>query len=400
MGLFLIFLFNLGLPQFIINNPSPKKETVVKDNYREEAQEISKKYDRAQKLGVQYSPEEYFQDLADLELLERGNTVDYRNRILISGVRDNLCYLFNENVQNKRSQADFELYMNRLEQAQQAYFIKVDGHSPESKKIDFQENVWSILFWLLKLYLKNLPLGLILLFIWWYQENKTWKVNDWWSFLFSVLIYPVLIVRSFKEDLRYQTRFVLLSAEYRRRAKDLFARFSAQETAELRQIAQSKISLKDYRHSLQVKNLTVRWALAPALIITLLFLCLPRAQAADTEDSENHQGLVIQDSGGLDDAGSFTWGDDQVTDTGFGLKPTPPSLPPILLSGQAFFLSYQQEASPGHLKLLEKIPLVVNNFLIFSIKLLLTQKIYQNEKNYISSRLLNGCYQFSCPRGQ
>lgn len=404
LGLFVLFLFNLGIFQgisFIMKNPAPSDYSYYKNDGDQEKERawLQQKDERAQELGAQYGPENYFQDLADIELRKREQGFNKFLIHTVNGTLNNLQYIFNENLHRQRrgNDANYKAYMERLTAAQEEYFIKVDGKAPQkltSKEVKEKVSRAALkaLVWLLRQYLLNLLLGLALLWLWWYKEHKNWKINDPLNFALNVVIYPVVIIRGLRQELSYQSRFFILATEYRRRADKLWAHFSSQEVKEIKDLARAKTSLNDYRKLLDSRGLSIKHAWLSTALTVFCLLCVTPGHAHDTNIEKwgkSPPATSIIEAPPDIGTSSVNW-DSQDNDYWQGplyaLPFSPTLVPPPLESEADSIIILNEGPAPGHKKRLKKVPLVVNNILSAKFKLLLIQKTTKNEKNYYNSR--------------
>lgn len=287
-GLFVFFIYNLGIISFIANMENPPSAP-LKENFKEEDLDwLNGKYENALKLGAQYSPELYFSDLAEIELRKKNNDFDHRALPTVTNTVTNLAYLFHKNLDNLRfknrnNKDEVISYMNRISLASDSYKEIINPGAREEQKQGALKmktlNYWlnlltTFLLWILNQYLKNFLPALLLLWIWWYQEKETWKIKNPLSFLFCLIIYPVIIIRTWKEKINERTRYLIMTINYRQRQLNLFSLFSENEISEIKKFAKSNISLKKYRQKLSDNGLIVRHSFAPALLISLVFLVL------------------------------------------------------------------------------------------------------------------------------
>ena len=288
-GLFIFFIYNLGVIDYVSNmekTPSPPiKNDLIAE---EEISWLNEKYENALKLGALYSPELYFANLTEIQIKLNKNQFDRRTLPLANGTISNLAYLFHKNFQEIRSKNRFNSkevldYMQRIGDSSLQYEEILQPGITEKRKLNAEKtknlNYWFELFttfllWILKQYLKNLIPSFILLWIWWYQEKETVSIKNPLSFIFCLIIYPIVIIKTWKDKLNNQARYLLMTVEYRSRQLDLFSLFSENEIKEIRNIARSNISLGDYRNLLEKSGLTVKHSFAVAMSATVLIIIL------------------------------------------------------------------------------------------------------------------------------
>jgi len=288
IGLFVFFIYNLGVINYITNlekhPPAPLKE-----NFRESDMAwLNEKYEKALELEELYSPELYFKDIAEIQLRLNNNEIDRRAVPCAHGTISNLAYLFHQNFdqirfRSKLSKKEKQEYVNRISEASLKYeeiFTPgiTERRSETNKKIsDF--NYWiclviKLIKWLFNQYFKNLLPAFILLWIWWIEKQKTIKIKNPLSFLLCLLLYPVVITKTWYEKLRNEARYLIMTVNYRQRQVNLFSIFSENEIKEIKKFANSNISLRRYQEILSNEGLPIRHSLILSLSISLLFIIL------------------------------------------------------------------------------------------------------------------------------
>ncbi len=283
-GLFIFFIYNLGIVNYVTNiekhPPAPHK-----DNFKEQDLAwLNEKYENALKLGAKYSPELYFADISEIRLKQKRNEFDYRALASANNTISNLATIFHQNFNDfkfKSNNDEIAKYLEKIKLASKKHDeILNPGISKRREKIASEmrtANYWinlgkSFLLWILDQYLKNLLPAFLLLWLWWYQDKKTIKIKNPLSFIFCLIIYPVIIIRTWKEKLNQQAKYLLMTVDYRQRQHNLFALFSENEIQEIKRFANSNINLETYRQHLSDNGLVVKHKFFPALVMTLIFI--------------------------------------------------------------------------------------------------------------------------------
>ena len=307
-GLFVFFIYNLGILSYLSNMEKATPPPFKTDHGKADIDWLNKKYECALKLGAQYGPEQYFADLAEIELKKNENDFDYRVSTNLQGFISNLGTLFYDNLylvrmtypENERND-----YLNRIKKAQDKYEKIVDPGATARRKAQKEKinakGYWPNVFltfssWLLKQYLKNGLIAFILLWTWWYKERKTIKITNPLSFLVCLIFYPIIIVRAWLIRLNTETRYLIMTIEYRRRNQNLFALFSKNEIDELKKVARGRISLSDYRLSLKERGLSLNHAWTPALIISIVFILISLPEKSLANLGEKTPLKIVQPS--------------------------------------------------------------------------------------------------------
>lgn len=297
MGLFVFFIYNLGIINYI-SNLEPKEKAPVKDRLiaKEESNWLSEKYKNALNLGAQYGPELYFSDITEIQLKIDNNNFDYSVLPNAINTISNLAYLFNLNLEDARRKSNdcFVEYIKEIQKESQksdeilhpGLKEKEERRLEESKKVIFWLNHIKIfLFWILKQYTKNLIIAFILLWIWWYEEKKTLRIKNPLSFLFCLIIYPVIIIKKLKDKLKNQTKDLIVITKYRQQQINLFSLFSKDEINEIR-----KLALVEPGHP---SGEMIRHSFLSALTVTL-FLTIFSNQAYCSQSQKNFKMCIVQ----------------------------------------------------------------------------------------------------------
>lgn len=279
-----IFLQNIGLFSFI-SNVQPQIQAPMKaDRGMEDNRYLNDKITRAENLGDNYGPEEYFSDLTEIRLKENDNDFDRYAVIHVSHTINMLQNRLNSNIANHRrsnSQADYDRYMKRLGIAQRKCISITDPESikrNEEFKIKtssptfWRDTLANFFSWFLDFYLKNLPLALILLWIWWYENKNKLSINNPLSFLICLIFYPVVIVRTWIRQTRNSARVFTMSVDFKRRQSDIFSLISDNELADIKRFAISDLKISDYRNYLSNRGLSYQHALVPIMMVTFVIL--------------------------------------------------------------------------------------------------------------------------------
>ena len=115
------FLYNIGffsLFSKMDNDPSPP---IKADRGREDVRYLNEKVNHAQSLGIDYGPELYFADLAEINSKLKRNDFDRFAIIAANSTEMELLALFHKNVVEHRkhdSRANYNSFMARLSLAQ------------------------------------------------------------------------------------------------------------------------------------------------------------------------------------------------------------------------------------------------------------------------------------------
>jgi len=296
----ILFLYNIGLFSLLktIDKIDPSTMPPFKeDGGRGDIEYLNEKIRKADALGPNYGPELYFSDLADIKLKQKNNDFDRRTILMVNSSIQSLLSDFNTNVMShhrKNSPKDYDAFMARLSLARDKSLSITDpNRAQESAEFDAKYGnltYWlnlllSILTWLGNFYLKNLPLALTLLWLWWYEDKKRLSINNPISFLICLILYPVVIIRVWRSSLRNGARIFAMNIEFKRRQADLFTMISDDELADIKRFAKSDFKLSDYRKYLENRDLVIRRSLIPVGIVALTLLFTPKVYSAVASDN-------------------------------------------------------------------------------------------------------------------
>lgn len=297
--LFVFFLHNIGLFSYIASlEPAKKTYSIKEGGMEEDIQFLNEKINKAKSLGNNYGPEEYFSDLTEIMLKEKNNDFDQRAVIAVNNSKMELNKYFRYSLENKKKTLSKEEHLAYLERLYSSRDFHLEITEPGYREREAElysklsdSTYWSNLFLsffksLLRIYLKNIWLAVFLLWIWWYEEKNTFKINNPFSFIFCVIFYPIIIIRVWVKIIKEGSRFLAMSIELRRRERNLFSLFSDNEVQEIRRLAKSNLKLSEYRHYLDEKGLIRRHALLPVIAVTCLFILLPPLSSANSQENK------------------------------------------------------------------------------------------------------------------
>jgi len=270
----LLFLYNIGF--FSLNFsallkdptqsvPFDQKNNAALINF------VNEKIRASEQKDKKYGPYDYFRDLHEIKKFEKAHpgTMGYHNMInsLMSLHSNNLNrrYFTGEDVSRARD------YYEELENPGITLKNKIETEH-------FKKTWWpNLSAWLLKSYLKNLPLAFFLFLFWWYQEKKHLKVLNPLSFIVSLIFYPITVALIIKEALTEEGRYYFAEAELRRTKDKMFTMLSADEVADLRRFAKSRgLTLNDWRNYLGNQGFKPQGILISSLVVTILFMAIPK----------------------------------------------------------------------------------------------------------------------------
>lgn len=290
--LIIIFLQNINFFSFISNINTGYKPVLKADHGREDIKYLNGKIDLAESLGKNYSPEQYFSDISEIRLKEKNNEFDYRAVPFVNSSMSSMMTVLQGIINDHRhhdSEAEFQVFMQKFTAAQKKCSELIDP-GQEKDAQEFAAKTSKPIFWFNLLisilagfgnfYLKNLPLALVLLWLWWYEEKEKLGINNPLSFLICLLLYPVVIIRVWKRSLNYGARMFAMNIEFKRRQTDIFAMISDNELEDIKRFARSDFKLRDYQRYLENRSLIIRHSLMPVGIVALTLLFIPKVYSS------------------------------------------------------------------------------------------------------------------------
>jgi len=270
----ILFLYNVGF--FNLDFSKFFKEIGKTEPFNVEGQKklanfVNERVAVAEKKGNKYSPYDYFDDLYEIEKLEKSTKGVMSYHVLAN----RLLILQQENMRNGLF-SDYDITAARTK-----YKERVDPGSVarEELKQDMQEKTFwpNLRGWLWHFYLVNLPLAFLLFLVWWYQEKKNFKISNPLSFFISLIFYPIVIALVIREALSEKSRYFIAEAELRRTKKKMFSILSKDELEDVRRFATSRgLTLTDWRNYLGNQGLKPQGILVSSLVVTILFAAVPR----------------------------------------------------------------------------------------------------------------------------
>jgi hypothetical protein len=265
-----LFLLNTGIFK-IFSLLSPPVEKVSLANEQKFREFMKEKADRAEKLGINYSPELYFQDLTEIAKMKI--RLPNCHEDFFQGQR-----LFAMSCEKWRQGH----YTSRqIEAARDKYKDFIDPGREGREQITTnlaQHTFWpkvkksclSLARWIALLYCKNLLLAFIWLLLWWYKEYQTFKVRNPLSFTISALFYPYVIGKIIYQWFKLGLFSFYTEVELRRTKDKFFTLLSRDEINEIRRFAKSGFGRKLFIHRLRLGRKEFQRSFGSAVVATLL----------------------------------------------------------------------------------------------------------------------------------
>ncbi|HNX10614.1 MAG TPA: hypothetical protein PKI61_00515 [bacterium] len=274
----ILFLYNIGIIPFVIHQSEHPRRVGTDEERRRDIQFLSGILDRAYELGDGYTPSLYFQDLARIEMRKRHDSIHYMiNELDWSGHLNRIIMERREKLARTDPEKS-DKFWSEISAAQKEYDAVMDPG--KEKRLAKQKQEWNdgttiknILHWLWSFYLKNFLLAFALLYLWWVDEKKKWRLSNPLSFIICLLIYPYTILRVWIKKLGSEGREWAMEISFRRTQKTIFTLISEDELATIKRFANEK-NLKGYKEYLRNRGLVVRHSFLPTALVTMVLLTM------------------------------------------------------------------------------------------------------------------------------
>jgi hypothetical protein len=395
LTLAIFFLYNIGLFSLIGSIEESIPPPIKEERERLlDHQYLIEKMEKARAMGSQYGPEEYFSDLTDIRLKEKANDFDRSVVVRINTTINEMQKVFsvNERASRKISRESENDFFARIDSARNLFYQQVEPELLEATKKSEEISGWmfllevlrSIWHWFIGFYLKNLPLAIILLWLWLYQKTKSLRINNPVSFFICILLYPIVIIQTWRKMLDYNARIFFMSIELKSRGKDLFSLISENELIEIKSFARDKIKLSQYRAHLEDGGLQKQHSLFIVILPTFLILMAASANCFGNDShydfKEHMERELIENINAPPDVLFEISEEDPEGDNtdSFPLCLSEVFLIKIYFLFKKVFRFYLKEPFKGHLQRLKPIPLSIN---VFSNQLFKKKTLIKNQKN-------------------
>lgn len=293
--LFGLFLINLGIIQVFQvaiernqNNPFNKLSKEEQNRRRGTVELLSsERFRQVQELvdkGGVYTPSDFYDDLFQFEktfreLGIRGPVGLYETQLRAMAWR------------GREHGYTIEDFNRAVGEFHERCFRELGIENPGLKPRKNIEIDWhKTLKWLVKFYLLNLPLALILYIVWLIQGSHEWLlIPRLFRFAWLLLIYPITIFRV----VRMNTVGILSEAQIRRDKADIFAPLSEAETARLKEVIGKSLSFAQWRRQLAELGFKPRHSFVAALLVTLMFVIVIRPLEAGAKEVKDFAGNLV-----------------------------------------------------------------------------------------------------------
>jgi len=270
----ILFLYNIGF--FSLDFAGFYKDLGKSEPYNPSNQIkfvnfVKEKVRCAKLMGKKYCPNKYFDDL-------------YRIGSCRKSLKGIIRYPLGENelVCLLDSNCDKGFFTSDdVSRAAQVYKERIDPQREPREKLKKEmakEGFWPKTFKaLFHFYLNNLPLAFFLFAFWYYEKNGNFKTNNPFSFIISVIFYPIILLKMIYFYEEEHSRYYLAEAELRRTKDKMFSYLSKNEIEDIKRFAKNRgITLSDWKQYLSDQGLKPQGFLISSLIVTLLFTAMPK----------------------------------------------------------------------------------------------------------------------------
>jgi len=282
----LVYKSNGGLPdsrgsEYFRNYPQLKYSQVIKV--------AEERIARAKAKGDNYSPADYFADLADLDSLAKLHKVMIPNSAVTQ-----LQVLLNSNtaglqpVFSGEKKKSYRFTIADLERARDSYQTKINPLTDARGKFSWTE-VGEKSF---NFYLSCLPLAFVLYLLWWYEDDKRKRfrltIANFLKFVGAVVGYPLVIGLVFMRWTGRQGASYYAETQVRRTKEKFFSVLSDEEVLAIEQFAKSKTERQNFRVWLEGRIIrhSLAWGLMATIVVTMLPMRLMAEQKLFSADKE------------------------------------------------------------------------------------------------------------------
>ncbi|MCX6762968.1 MAG: hypothetical protein NT093_04290 [Candidatus Moranbacteria bacterium] len=258
-----------------------RKEIVLRTLIEEMIQGVESRKTR----GESFSPADYFGSMKRLDLKEKELRLkNHSSYYLIS----KYWTIINENFLPNWDKDDLNRAVNDYKE-----FVD-PGREPRDRfRADvFRLGFRGVVLWFFLLYLKTMPVAFVLFLVWIKEEQGKLSVPRPINFLLLLIIYPVVLIKRLWHKMKQSGREIYVEAELRRTKKQLFTYLSDEELTRVKSFARSNLSFSHWKMQLAKTGLRPRHGLVLALVVTFVFLMLPRPSKAEARGAK-----MIRDGG-------------------------------------------------------------------------------------------------------
>ena len=139
-----------------------------------------------------------------------------------------------------------------------------------------QLGISGVASWLLNIYFYLLPWFALLFLVWLIEgsERKKTFFRNPISFLFSVIIYPIVMLCVITSWARLAGRKVIITAELRQTKEKFFSILSEDELDKIKEFAQSKLSISFWQKILFLEGKKKQHSFAVAITVTVMLMII------------------------------------------------------------------------------------------------------------------------------
>lgn len=286
--LLVLMIWQTGLLQLVYKSDGGQSDSRGSEYFRNYPQLMHSKMmkvaedkiARAKAKGDDYSPADYFTDLADLDSLAKLYKVMVPN-LAVSQLQG----LLNSNtaglqpVFSDKKKKSYHFTITDLERARDSYQAKINPLTKAREKFSWVE-VGEKSF---SFYLSCLPLAFILYLLWWYEDDKHKRfrltVANFLKFIGAVVGYPLVIGLVFMRWIGREGASYYAETQVRRTKEKFFSVLSDEEVLAIERFAKSKAERQNFR--VWLENRLIRHSLAWGLMATIVVTMLPMRLMAE-----------------------------------------------------------------------------------------------------------------------
>lgn len=253
--------------------------------FRGFSDKVIKEAENAKARGHEFYPQKYFENLRIVECKRRELGLDVQLQYYVLA---QLRSLMQSSIEKQYNTEEFNTALRDYKD-----FVDPARESRANVRAKISKlGLAGILHWFFRLYLMTLPLALILYLLWIREERQKLEMPNPFRFMLLLILYPYVLGHFLFEWIKQGSREVYAEAELRRTKKQLFTYLSDEELTRVKSFARSNLSFSCWKMQLAKTGLRPRHGLVLALVVTFVFLMLPRPSKAEVRGAK-----MIRDGG-------------------------------------------------------------------------------------------------------
>jgi hypothetical protein len=239
--------------------------------------------------GKRYEAVEYYTDLSEVYLLS--NTLGYYSHDVTKELFE---ISFNQKIRYSQTEIDNGrlIYARLTNNKPMLYQLEGPQKTTGETLIEFKkffEEIFSLWPRLARHYAVNMPLAIILFFLWFLgdPDDRKWLgfKFSWpkpWKFALAVIFYPIVIAVVWGRKLKEDTWNSIGQARIRQTKENIFGILSDEELEKIKKLTKGTVSLANFRLELATEGLTPRHSFILALSVTIFLMIIPRLGFSET----------------------------------------------------------------------------------------------------------------------